>query len=115
GIGDYIDILSRNNEQREQAYMIVAKGRNAYEVMGVNSGMAQSPGRYIHEIISHEVFNEETRTLTISEFFRYYFIPHEDYIMGVLDILQKPQINESIRETQFKVLSIGGGSAFKND
>lgn len=115
GIGDFIDILSRNTEQREQAFLLVAEGSKAYDVMGVNSGISQSPGRYIHEIIRHDIFNEETRTLTITELFRYYFRPQEHYIMGVLKAIEKPQINKTIMENTINVLNIEGGAAFKND
>lgn len=115
GIGPYLDILSRNNEQREKAYLLVAEGGKAYDVMGINSGIAQSPGRYIDEIIRHDMFNEETRTLTIDEFFRYFYRPHEEYIMGVIKPMEKPQISKNTPEKNFQVLNVQGGAAFKDN
>lgn len=115
GIGDYIDIFSRSNEQREAAYMLIAKGEKAYNVMGINSGMSQSPGRYINELIKHDMFNEEGRGLTIYEFFRYYYRQKEDYVIGVLTVKEKPEIDKSKPEATFEVLCVQGGAAFKAD
>lgn len=115
GIGDYVDILGRNNEQREKAFMLVAQGAKAYDVMGVNSGIAQSPGHYIHEIIREDIFNEETRSLTITEFFKYYYREHEGVIMGALEVVTKPQVNKQVSQASFQVLSVEGGAVFKGD
>lgn len=115
GIGAYIDTLTRSNEQREQAFLLVAKGAKAYDVMGINSGMAQSPGRYLYDIIRQDIFNEETRTITINEFFKYYYRPHEEFILGIVKGVERPQISKNVPENKMDVLSVQGGAAFKDD
>ncbi|MBC8589406.1 Ger(x)C family spore germination protein [Paratissierella segnis] len=115
GIGDYIDFLSRNNEQREQSFMLVALGAKAYDVMGINSGISQSPGRYIYEIVRGDIYNDETRSFTLTEFFKYFYRPHEGFLTGVLKAVEKPQINKEISENEMTVICVKDAAAFKGD
>lgn len=115
GIGQYIDLLSRGTEQREVAYLLVAKGKKAYDVMGINSGIANSPGKYMYDILKGELYNGQTRTLTINEFLKYYYRQSEGYIFGVVDVVQKPQINKMTSTNTLDVLCVDGGAIFEDD
>lgn len=115
GIGQYIDVLSRGTEQREVAYLLVAKGKRAYDVMGINSGISHSPGKYMYDILKGELYNGQTRTLTINEFFKYYYRQSEGYIFGVVDVVQKPQINKMNSTNTLDVLCVDGGAVFEDD
>ena len=115
GIGKYIDLLSRHTEQREIAYLLVSKGEKAYNIMGVNSGISNSPGKYMYQIIKGQNFNGKTRTLAINEFLRYYYRSQEGYIFGVVALVEKPQINKIESDKTIEVISVEGGAVFEQD
>lgn len=125
GIGDVVDFLSRDNEQRETAYLVIAKGAKAYEVMGINAGLSDSFGDYLVNIIENFERNEKTRSLTIFEFFRYYYEPSTGPILGVVKRIEKKEINKEInkqipQESKEEsmdnyVLDLAGGAAFVRD
>lgn len=115
GIGKYIDVLSRNNEQREMAYLLVSQGDKAYDVMGINSGISTSPGKYMYDILKGENFNGKTRTIATNEFLRYYYRAQEGYIFGVVRVIEQPEINKMASNETIDVLCIEGGALFEND
>lgn len=115
GIGQYIDLLTRGNEQRERAFLLVSKGGKAYEVMGIDSGISKSPGRYIYEILNREMFNGQTRTLTTNEFLRYYYRKSGGYILGVVSLIEAPDLNSQNPSNTIEVICADGGAVFDVD
>ena len=57
GMIDYIDFLQRDQEHRETAYLVIAKGSKAYDVMGISSGIEDIPGNYILQLIENKKYN----------------------------------------------------------
>lgn len=125
GIGDIIDFLSRDNEQRETAYLVVAKDAKAYEVMGINAGLSNSFGGYLTNIIENYQRNEKTRSLTVFEFFRYYYDLSTGPILGVVEKKEKIEISKETNKEIFQeskdesldkyILDLTGGAAFARD
>ncbi len=125
GIGDFMDFFSRDNEERETSYMVVAKGAKAYEVMGINGGLSNSAGDYLVKLIENFKRNAKTRSLPVFEFFRYYYDTSTGPILGVVEKVEKKEINKETskqitQETKEKViekyvLDVSGGAAFKED
>lgn len=125
GIGDIIDFISRDNEQRETAYLVVAKGSKAYEVMGINAGLSNSFAGYLTTMIENYQRNEKTRSLTVFEFFRYYYDLSTGPILGVVekkDAMEiskeaNKQIPQEPKEGNLDkyILDISGGAAFARD
>lgn len=115
GLDGPLDFLSRDNEQREEAYMLVAKESNAYDVMGINSGLSESPGRYLNQIVNEKVTNGKSRSLTISNFFKYYYRKKQGYTLGIVEVIDKQNIDEEKDKEKIKVLSIEGGAVFKDN
>lgn len=115
GIGKYIDVLSRNTEQREMSYLLVSQGDKAYNVMGVNSGISNSPGKYMYKILKGENFNGKTRTIAVNEFLRYYYRPKEGYIFGVVSVVEQPEINKMVANETRDILCVEGGAVFEDD
>ncbi len=115
GIGAYIDAISRDTEQRESAFLLVAKGDKAYNIMGIDSGISGSPGKYLYDILNGEKYNGQTRTLTLSEFLRYYYRSNEGYILGEVHVLKKPEINKMKSSNTLDVLCVEGGAVFTGD
>ena len=115
GIGKYIDVLSRNTEQREMAYLLVSQGEKAYDVMGINSGISNSPGKYMYDILKGENYNGKTRTIATNEFLRYYYRAQEGYIFGVVRVIEQPEINKIALDKTIDLLCIEGGAVFEHD
>lgn len=125
GIGDVVDFLSRDNEQRETAYLIVAKNAKAYEVMGINAGLSNSFSGYLTNLIENFERNEKTRSITIFEFFKYYYDLSTGPILAVVEKVEKKEISketnkqvpqESKEDSMDKyALDLSGGAAFARD
>ena len=116
GIGDYISFYLYDNEPRETAYMIVAKGAKAYEIMGINAGLSDTPSSYLLGLIENFELTSKTRSMTMYEYFKYGFANGTP----VLGVVQKKEKMEIIREEnqasgEHIVLNVAGGAAFKQD
>lgn len=115
GIYDYIDTLSRSNEIREDAFLMVAKDAKAYEVMGIHTGISQSSGKYIYEIVNQGMINSKTRPLEVNRFFKYLYTIEEGYTLGIIEKIQKRNIGKDGSSEKLEVLSLEGGSVFKDE
>lgn len=115
GLDGPLDFLARDNEQREEAYIVVAKETSAYNVMGINAGLSDSSGKYIYEMMKEKVTSGKSRALTISDFFKYYYREKQGYTLGIVEVIEKETINKEKEKGREKVLSIEGGAVFKNN
>lgn len=115
GIGNYLDFFAKDVEPRESAYMLVAKGSKAYELMGVNSSLVDSTGEYLETLFDNTRFTLKSRGLTVNDFFKYYY----DRETPLLGIVQKEDIIDIEAGTgnigTKSMLDIRGGAAFYKD
>lgn len=117
GLVPYMDVLFRSREIRESAYVIVAKGAKAYEVMGINSGSEQMPANYIVSVIESIEHNAKTIDTNIIDFINYYYRMGQHPVTAVLEKKEKLALNHTGEETgtqEFELSSIGS-AVFKND
>lgn len=117
GLVPYMDVLFRSREIRESAYVIVAKGAKAYEVMGINSGSEQIPANYIVSVIESIEHNAKTIDTNIIDFINYYYRIGQHPVTAVLEKKEKLALNHTGEETgtqEFELSSIGS-AVFKND
>lgn len=117
GLVPYMDVLFRSREIRESAYVIVAKGAKAYEVMGINSGSEQIPANYIVSVIESIEHNAKTIDTNIIDFINYYYRMGQHPVTAVLEKKEKLALNHTGEETgtqEFELSSIGS-AVFKND
>ncbi len=117
GITEFMDIFLRDNEPRENLYMVVAKGVMAYEIMGVRGELSQSAGNYIYDIIENFKYNGKCVEMTMSEYYRYYYDVSNEPVIGVVEKIEKKVIDEERKkDTPTKyILDISGGAALKRD
>lgn len=115
GIGDYLDLFSRDNEARESSFMLVAEDAKAYDVMGVNGGLVKTSGMYLYDILRADKYNAKTRVINVSEFFKYYYILSTNPVIGKAKLIQHPQINKNRNESQIILLDVEGGTVFDVD
>lgn len=110
GFGSYMDGLTRSDEQREKAYLVIAKELNAYEIMGGRRGIGPSSGRNIQNIIKKEIENGTGISMTIDNFFKQYYKENQGIILDTASIVKKPEIDKSKAGSDFEVIRIEGGS-----
>ena len=116
GIGDYINFYLYDTEPREATFMVVSKGVKAYEVMGINAGLSDTPGYFLQGMIENYEFTSKTRNINMNEYFKYY-LERETPILGVVQKFETKEINKeqySASNNKF-VLDVTGGAAFKKD
>lgn len=89
GLHEHIDMLSRNNQIRETALIMVSKDTKAYEIMGINSGLSSSPGRYLYQITQQNILTGKQRALDINRFFKYFYSKSEGYVLGIVEKVDK--------------------------
>lgn len=117
GIGDYINFYLYDNEPRESTYFLVAKGSKAYEVMGINEGLTDTPAGYIQGLIENYEFTSKTRSISLSEYIKYYF-QSKSAVLGIIEKEEKRVVNKESPEgkgNKRDVLSVEGGAAFYKD
>ena len=112
-----IDLLARDFEQRETAYLLVAKGAKAYEVMGINTGLEEIPGNYILKLIENHKYNPKTMNITLVEFFKYFYGLEKQPILGVIERKDRKKIDKFEGEAKSKEyeLSTIGSAVFYED
>ncbi len=114
GIGDLINFYVSDNEPRESAFLVVAKDSNAYEVMGVNGGLNDTPGRYMVDLLENEKFNMKSRSFTLREYVRY-FLEGENVVLSMVQQSEKLEINKEEEKPRKSVLDVTGGAVFHKD
>jgi spore germination protein KC len=114
GIGDYINFYLYDAEPRESAYMLVSKGAMAYEVMGINAGLSDSPGRYLESLVENYEHTSKTSSITFNEYFRYFF-ERGTPVLGIVQIVEKEEINKEKENKNKLALNVAGGAVFNED
>lgn len=112
-----IDLLARDQEQRETAYLLIAKGAKAYDVMGVGAGIEEIPGNYILELIENHRYNPKTVDITVSDFLKHFYGMEKQPILGVIEKKEKIKMNkskENAGEKEYE-LSVIGSAVFYKD
>jgi spore germination protein KC len=117
GVGDYINFFLYDAEPRETSYLLVAKGSKAYEVMGINEGLSDAPGKYLESLVDNNIHTSKTRSLTMNEYLKYYF-QRKTPVLGVVEKQVKRIVNKERGQEegyQRDVLNVEGGAAFYED
>lgn len=116
GIGDYLNFFINDNEPRETAYMLVAKGAKAYEVMAINAGLANTPSDYMLGLIENFKHTSKTRTINLIEYFKCFF-SNKSVVLGVVQKVHKMEIYKEDHQTgsEHFVLNVAGGAVFNGD
>lgn len=116
GIGDYIDFYLTDAEPRETAYMLIAKGNKAYELIGINEGICCTSGDYLKDLVENSKYTGRSRKLTLYEYFKHFF-EYRTPVLGVVQKVEKREISKKeSQDTPSKpVLNVSGGAVFKGD
>lgn len=113
GIADLLNFYISDNEPRESAVIIVAKGSKAYEIMGINAGLSDIPGRYISYLLENSRFNMMSRRFTFSQYMRYY-LDDNNVVLPIVEKVTQLEFNKE--ENPIKdALDVTGGAVFRKD
>lgn len=111
GIGDFINFFAYDAEPRETAYMMVAKGTKASEILANNP----ASGDHLIRLIELIRLTSKSRSITIFEFFKYY-MDRGTPVLTVIELVEKPVMNENTNKVEMKTIpSIEGGAPFYED
>lgn len=117
GLVNHIDELFRDREQRETAYILIAKKAKAYEVMGINEGLEQIPSNYILELVKSIKNNPKTIDINFVEFLKHYYHQGHNPVTGIVEKVDKIKIDKTSEATgtQNYELSVIGSAVYKRD
>lgn len=117
GITDLMDFFLRDNEPREDMYMVVAKGARAYDIIGVRAGLGRASGNYLYDILNNFPFNARSINISIAEKFRYFYDVANEPVVGVVQIRKIRQFDREKKgeEPIKEVLDVSGGAVLKRD
>lgn len=117
GITGFLDLFLRDYEPRESAYILVAKEAKAYEVMGVKGELSESAGAYLKDILDNFQYNGKCLSVSMAEYFRYYYEISNEPVIGVVQRLEKRVIDEERRRNMpmKSILDVSGGAVLKRD
>ena len=114
GLSEFINFYIYDNEPRESAYIIVAKDSKAYEVMGINGGLGDTPGKYLFDLIENYNANLKTRNLTMIEFLRY-FLKDINSVTTMVERIEETELDMEANQSKKKALNVSGGAVFHRD
>lgn len=117
GIVKNLDYLLRSQEPREDIKIIVAKGAQAREIMGIKGDLNLSAGEYINSLFDKFESNGKTKNIDIAEYYRYYYDIDNEPVIGVIEKEEIKEVGVKIEEEgpTKEVLNVGGGAVTKGD
>ena len=117
GITDLMDFFMRDNEPREDMYVVVAQGAKAYDVVGVRAGLGRASGNYLYDILNNFAYNARSINISFAEKYRYFYDVGNDPVLGVVQIREVKQIDQEklSQEPIAKILDVSGGAALRRD
>lgn len=117
GLVSHIDELYRDREQREMAYILVAKGQKAYDVMGINAGLENIPANYVLELVKGINSNPKTVNVNLIEYLKHYYHEGHHPVVGVIEKKIKKKIDKTSENSTMETyeLSVMGAAVFKEE
>ena len=117
GLASHIDELYRDREQREMAYILVAKEQKAYEVMGINAGLEKVPADYVLQLVKGIRSNPKTVNVNLVEYLKHYYHAGHHPVVGVIEKNIRKKIDKTSGNSSMEdyELSVMGAAVFKEE
>ncbi|XJS50602.1 Ger(x)C family spore germination protein [Tissierella carlieri] len=117
GITDLMDFFLRDNEPREDMYIVVAKGAKAYDIIGVRAGLSRASGNYLYDILNNFPYNAKSINISFAEKYRYFYDIGNNPVIGVVQLKEVKELDIEKREKEPKkiVLDVSGGAVLRKD
>jgi spore germination protein KC len=92
GLSNYIDFFNRDGEARRFVNLMVAKGTNASDIIGINAGQDESPNSYFESIAENTQYNAKGVAVQLLDFIIAENEEGIEPILGVLQVLHKGKV-----------------------
>ncbi|MBB6637043.1 Ger(x)C family spore germination protein [Cohnella thailandensis] len=120
GIGDTLDLLSRDNEFRKDFYLLVAKGTTAASLLSILTPLEKIPANKIYRSIDmSEKSWAPTTAVTLDDFIEDMASKGKQPVLGVIEVLGDGQQGNSPKSVQRVRPSVqirtAGLAAFRDD
>lgn len=117
GVTDLMDFFMRDNEPREDMYIVVAKGVKAYDITGVRAGLGRASGNYLYDILNNFPYNAKSINISFAEKYRYFYDVGNNSVIGVVQLREIKQfdVEKRDKEPTKQILDVSGGAALKKD
>lgn len=112
GLIDSIDFLQRDHETRRTAYVIIAKGSSAADVLNTAGGIEDIPSNYIVRLIEGEKFNSKSLAVRLRELLKYYYDKGKQPAIGVVQKKKKSKESSTKKGEPEYELSVEGSAVF---
>lgn len=114
GIGDYISFFINDNEPRESAYLLIAKDTKAYEMMGINAGLSDTPSKYLYELMENYEINSKSRSLTVNDTLMFH-LKNLHPVISLVEAVSQLEVYKEEGKSIKSVLNVEGGAVFNID
>lgn len=115
GLGKITDFLTRSQELRKTAYLMIAKGQKAGDFLNLKHGLEKIQANYMEGIISRQSINADVISSTILDFIKK--MPGEGIhpVLGVFREISVEGLSPEGKPESKKALALKGAAAFKKD
>lgn len=117
GISEFMDMFLRDNELREDMYILIAKESKAYDVLGVKGEFSQSAGNYVNDVLSNSLDSGKSLRISIAEYYRYYYEVSNEPVLGIVRKKKKNIVDEDRKKEnpEKTILEVDGAAVLKRD
>ncbi len=117
GIVDLMDFFLRDDQPREDMYIVVAKGCKASDIIGIKAGLGRAAGTYLYDTINNFSINGRSINLSIAEKYRYYYDVANEPVVGVVHVKEVVRSDDELKkeEKTAMVLDVSGGAVLKRE
>lgn len=116
GTIDLMDFFLRDNDPREDMYIVVAKGCKASDIIGIRAGLGKPTGNYLYDTFNNFSTTGKCINISIAENYRYYYDVSNEPVVGVVQLKELTSSDEELKndDSTVTVLDVSGGAILKN-
>lgn len=118
GITNIIDLFARSHEIRPLAWIIVAKGTKAENILGAENGLEEIQGVYLQHIIEMRTLTSSVSASNVLDFIKRFARKGTQPIAGAMEIIEQPVYPAEKKEKEgmsTKGVKLSGTAVFKDD
>lgn len=114
GILPVLDGITRGKEARGYIWLCIAKGRQAIDILGLESqGIERVQANYLNGILDNQQFNFDSTVIQLNDYYKRSLEDGIDPVIGVLTIIGKTVGEESGKKTPH--IKLSGGAVLTKD
>lgn len=111
GIADILDFWWRDHESRASDYLVIAKGSNSSDILGITGGISDIPSVYLTDLIKANSASSKSIAKVIYQFLKEYYAEGLQPTLGVMEAVKKPKSTDK----QDEEILFEGSAVFRED